>query len=165
MSSFYEVVSVQVVFRHQSCYLHSSAVGQEEDGEDRVWAIGDKRGMNISGPSNSLLQCCFNAPSSGNPGKRALFCIPQGPMYSVSRDGDGIWLQGLHGDRPNYPQKLSGSSVLMTLSCPPAAPHPFSSYSVLPFSLLACCPLILGSSGPAPETAAFLPNLLHTPCW
>lgn len=64
----------------------------------------------------------------------------------------------LCGDKPNYPQKLSGSSVLMTLSCPPAAPHSFSSCPVLPVTLLTCCPLILGSSGPvwpAPEKLPF----------
>lgn len=73
-----EVVLVQVVFRHLSCSLHSSlAVGMEEDREDRVWIIEYKRGMSVSGTSNFLLPCCSTIPSGNNPGKRALFCIPQ----------------------------------------------------------------------------------------
>lgn len=85
-----EVVSVQVVLRHQSYPLHSSLeVWVEEDSEDRLWTIKNKRGMSTSGLGNSLLHCCYTYPSGGNPGKRALFCIPQGPIHSVPGD-DGM---------------------------------------------------------------------------
>lgn len=82
-----EVVSVQVVLRNQSCSLHSSLeVCMEADSEDRLWIIKDKRSVSTSGLVNSLLHCCCTEPSGGNPGERALFCIPRGPVNLVSGD-------------------------------------------------------------------------------
>lgn len=51
-----EVVSVQIVLRHQTFSFHSSlAVEMEEYGKDRIWTIEDKRHMSISGSPNSLI--------------------------------------------------------------------------------------------------------------
>ena len=160
-----EVVSVQIILRHHTFSFHSSlAVEMEGYGKDRVWTTEDKKGiMSISGSPNSLL-LCWRTPSGGNPGKTALFCIPCGPMNSVSWD-DGMWLRVFfqsYKDRPNYSHKLLESTVLMTLSCPLAAPHPSPSCSVLPAFSEDFPPLILDSSGPgcpAPELLSFLPSL------
>ena len=99
-------------------------------------------------------------------GKRPLFCIPCGPMNSVFWD-DGMWLRVFlqsYKDRPNSSHKLLESTVLMTLSYRLAAPHPFSSCSVLPVFSEDLPPLILDSSGPgwpAPELLSSLPSLQH----
>lgn len=144
-----KVVSIQGVSRHQRWHLPSSpAVGTQEDGEVSVCTIGDSRGARISGPSNSLWHCCCTASPGDNLGRKALFCVPQGPVNSVP---GGMWPQGLLPilqGQENYPQTLPESSALVSLSYPSASPQSFSPCSLLPISLPTCRPQTLGSCGP-----------------
>lgn len=137
--------------------------GLEEDGEDRVWTTGNKRGMSISRWASSLWHCCGTAPSGGiilystRPFEVSFWRwwhVTSGPCLNPTRTG-----QNTHKSSP----KPVSSDPVLSVRCTP--PFPFLLFFL---SLSLPVALILGSSGPVwqiPEQLPFSLVCYTLPCW
>lgn len=109
-----------------------SSMRIKEDGEDRVWTTGNKRGMSISGRASSLWLCCGIAPSGSI------------ILYSTRPFEVSVWrwwhvtsglVSTLQG-QAKTPTKALQIQCSLTLSSPSGVPHPFP--SCCSSSLSAC---------------------------
>lgn len=115
-----------------------------KDSEDRIWAIKDKRDLSISGLSDTFVPYAFSV-------WRRWHVTSRGFSQSSGKD------QTTHDS--------CQKSVLMTLACPSAAPHPLSSCCPLPVFSASLLPPDWGSSGPGGQSlnSGLTPGLPHIP--